>query len=231
MWKRQELQEEKENTVCEEIKRVKKNEITKQKKECDNYWVKCTTVKQIHSTDSLALNQWMDWMNCLRQQFWKSPTLNLAHTELAERYIQGQERCTGHSATALIWPQLRWRGTGSQGSCSRRDNIWCPAGGCSNCIGGKDVETVSLVAAEGLKATVAWPVLESVVIESPPGLLTAQDHPHSQSCLLAPHTQMSCLHFTSPLGSKAKTVCVWEDWEGGWLSLMDSVHMSVIKPK
>lgn len=32
MWKRQEFQEEKENTVCEEIKRAKKNEITKQRK-------------------------------------------------------------------------------------------------------------------------------------------------------------------------------------------------------
>lgn len=32
MWKRQEFQEEKENTGCEEIKRVKKNETTKQRK-------------------------------------------------------------------------------------------------------------------------------------------------------------------------------------------------------
>ena len=56
-------------------------------------------MKQIHSTDSLALNQWMDWKNCLRQQFWKSPTLNLARTELAERDIQGQR--------ALHWAQCR----------------------------------------------------------------------------------------------------------------------------
>ena len=32
MWKRQEFWEEKENSMCEEIKRVKKNEITIQRK-------------------------------------------------------------------------------------------------------------------------------------------------------------------------------------------------------
>ena len=81
-----------------------------EKKECDNYWEKCTTVKQFHRTDSLAPNQWMDWMNCLRQQFWKSPTLSLVCTELAERYIQGRRVLHQvRSVTVLIWPQFRWR--------------------------------------------------------------------------------------------------------------------------
>ena len=89
-------------------------------------------------------------------------------------------------------------GTGSQGSCSRRDDIWCLAGGCSNRIGGKDVETVSLVVAEGLRATVAWPVLESVVIKSPPGLVTAQDYPYWESCLSAsPHPDVMFVFYVT----------------------------------
>ena len=89
-------------------------------------------------------------------------------------------------------------GTGSQGSCSRRDDIWCLAGGCSNRIGGKDVETVSLVVAEGLRATVAWPVLESVVIKSPPGLGTAQDYPYWESCLSAsPHPDVMFVFYVT----------------------------------
>lgn len=179
MWKRQEFQEEKENTVCEEIKRVKKNEITKQKR---NVTITGRNVQLWNKFTALILLHWINgWIG--RTVSGSSSGSRPPWTWLAlswQREIsRARERCTGHSAVTLIWPQLRWRGTGSQGSCSRRDNIWCPAGGCSNCIGGKDVETVSLVAAEGLKATVAWPVLESVVIERPPGLLAAQDHPHS----------------------------------------------------
>lgn len=52
------------------------------------------------------------------------------------------------------WISQAWE-LGVKGSWSHRDDIWCLAGGCSNRIGGKDVETVSLVVAEGWIATVS----------------------------------------------------------------------------
>ena len=221
MWKRQEFPEEKENTGCEEIKRVKKNETTKQRKRNVTItgrnvqlWNKFTELILLH-----WINGWIGWTV-------SGSSSEVPHPEPGSHWA-GREIYPGPQSAALGTVPVCWSdhssgedlnqsgvGTGSQGSCSRRDNTCCLAGGCRNCIGGKDVETVSPVAAEGLKATVVWPVLESVVIKSPPGLLIAQDYPYSESCLLAsPHPDFMW-------GQKPK-LCVCVRRLRRWLTILD----------
>lgn len=192
MWKRQEFQEEKENTVCEEIKRAKKMKLQNRERNVTitgrnvQLWNKFTELILLH-----WINGWIGW-TVSGSSSGSPPPWTLAHTELAERYIQGQvECCTGHSASVDL--------TAAQAKTSVRQawELGVREAVLAGIIFGvllEDAETASEarmlklfppVAAEGLKATVVWPVLESVVIKSPLGLLTAaQDYPlYSESCL------------------------------------------------